>query len=700
MWYKSRLLSVLHGVLHLQSIFRAKMRFVSRPQRLWKRLSIACSALLAVQALAGAAIAQPAPEPTQAPPINEGAPNKQPAPAATAESRSREAWHATMSQTPTPKKGCFTASYPNTEWQEVPCTTAPPYPMPPRRGPRPDIVGNANDVAAQAPSGFISTATGSFDSVNGVTSESGPIGNSGPPVTNAYTLQLNTNFMSNVCSGSPNPACQGWQQFVFWNDGSSGSIFIQYWLIKYNATCPAGQGWNQFSFTGSTDIYCWKNDSMGATPLPSPQPITNLGNLRLSGTVGAGGDSATLTDLSTGIAKKVTGDNAVNAAAGWQIAEFNVFGPGGNSNGGSQASFNSGSTINARTRVIYGGTAPPVCVAQGFTAETNNLSFGPTAPTASQPGPALIFDESSAGGAPSNCVAATSVGDTHLATFNGLFYDFQASGDFVLAQVDPDFVVQTRQVSGAPTWPNADVNNAVATRMGKTRVAICLAPARLNIDGKTADLADGKSLSLPGGVDVKRNGNVYLITGESGDSVRAEVNASWINVSVGLGRWPAKVRGLIANANGNVNEIETRDGIALAKPFSFADLYRRYADSWRVPSNESLLRVCGDREIESGIPTKTFYANDLDPKLYERARAVCIAAGVKGEPLLDACTLDVTVIGSDTAAQVFVGAPAPIAVGGIVNTPDNSWKWLMWLVLALVIAFLLGMLFLILRKTP
>jgi hypothetical protein len=67
MWYKSRLLSVLHGPFHFQSAVRTKMRFLSRPQRLWKRSSIACSAVLAVQALAWTAIAQPAPEPSQAP---------------------------------------------------------------------------------------------------------------------------------------------------------------------------------------------------------------------------------------------------------------------------------------------------------------------------------------------------------------------------------------------------------------------------------------------------------------------------------------------------------------------------------------------------------------------------------------------------------------------------------------------------------
>jgi hypothetical protein len=623
------------------------------------------------------------------------------------ESRLREDWRISMAQVPLPKKGCFESSYPRKEWQEVPCTPAPNYPMPPRQGLRPFVVGNGDDIAAQAPTGFISTAIGSFDTVTNVTSESGPIGNTGPAVANAYTLQLNTNFFtSTVCSASPNPGCQGWQQFVYANDGSSGVAFIQYWLIKYNTTCPAGQGWNQFSFTGSTDIYCWKNNTAGGVAVPN-QPITNLGQLSLSGAVSTTGDSVTLSTGGTVYA--INGDNAVNAAAGWQIAEFNIFGYGGNSAGGGQASFNSGADIAARTRIIYGGTAPPPCVAQGFTAETNNLSFGPTAPGASVPGPAVIFRESTAGGATSNCAAAASVGDTHLATLGGLFYDFQASGDFVLAEVDPDFVVQTRQVSGAPTWPDASVNKAVATRMGKTQVAICLpsagndTPARLHVDGKATGLDDGKSISLPDGVDIVRRGNVYVIMGQNGDSVRATVNPTWIDVSVGLGRWPAKVSGLIANPNGNVNQIEARDGTVLTNPFPFEDLYHRYADSWRVAPRESLLSVCGGNEIERGIPRKPFYASDLEPKVREKALAVCIAAGVKAGPLLDACTLDVAVIGNDAAAKVFVGTGTPVALGNVVTTsgergPECRLCWRLLGVLV-VIAFILWMLLLRKRRT-
>jgi von Willebrand factor type D domain len=572
---------------------------------------------------------------------------------------SEQHWRTEIEKIPPPRKGCFKTVYPKLEWREVACTRTPTYPQPPRHGPRPFTVGNNNDVSAQVPTGFISTATGSFDSVTGVTSESGPIGNTGPAVANAYTLQLNTNFFaSTACAGSPNPSCLGWQQFVFENNGSTGRAYIQYWLIKYNKTCPPGAGWNQFSFAGSTDIYCWKNDSMGAGPVPA-QPITNLGQLSLSGTVGTGGDSVTM--FVAGTAYKTTGDNAVNAAAGWTTAEFNVFGDGGNNAGGGQASFNSGSAIVDRAKTIYGGTAAPSCVAQGFTAETNNLSFGPTGPAASQPGPAVEFGESSAGGAPSNCAAATTVGDTHLGTFSGLLYDFQASGDFLLAQTK-DFTVQTRQVSGAPTWPDASINDAVATQIGSTRVALCAAPSRLMINGNSAVLADGQRLSLPSGVEIVRRGNVYLVIGQSGDSVRAVVNNNtWIDVSVGLGRWPTKVRGLLANANGNVSELETSGGTVLNAPVSFNDLYGRYGNGWRVAPTGSLLSVCGGK-IERGIPKKPFFVSDLAPSIRDRSRAICTHAGVQERALLDACTLDVAVLGKQAAA-VYVAAPAPAAVG-------------------------------------
>ena len=166
---------------------------------------------------------------------------------------------------------------------------APNIPAPPRHGPRPAVVGNAKDIAALATSGHISQAIGHFENVTNVTSESGPIANTGPSIANAYTLQINTDFFtgSTACAGSPNPGCQGWEQWVYWNTGpGSGSASMQYWLVGYNANCPSGQGWNQRNILG---ISCFKN-SGNAVSVPS-QPITNMANWRLTGTAASSGDS-------------------------------------------------------------------------------------------------------------------------------------------------------------------------------------------------------------------------------------------------------------------------------------------------------------------------------------------------------------------------------------------------------------------------
>jgi hypothetical protein len=615
------------------------------------------------------------------------------APLSPEELRLRKEWQEAISKVPLPKKGCFSASYPDKEWKEVPCGAPSKYPNPPASGPRPNIVGNGNDISPQV-TGLISTAVGSFDSVTPANvTETGPWGGN-PNTPNAFTLQINSQFFTTtVCAG--HAGCLGWQQFIYSQNQCGGPcVFMEYWLINFGPVCPAGP-WIQ---AGNS---CWFNSAN------SPAPAVTAAQLQgttLTANASGTTDSVVLTSPG-GPATAMAADSVVNLSQSWNAAEWIICGDCCSG----QANFSAGTTIVPRTRVISGSQNPPNCLAQGFTGETNNLSFGPNPPAPSQPGPALIFTESSAGGAPSFCAAATSVGDTHLTTLKGLFYDFQASGDFVLAEVDPDFVVQARQASGAPNWPNASVNKAVATRMGKTKVAICLpstgndSPAKLHVDGKATELDDGKTISTPDGVDISRRGNVYTITSHSGDSVRATAHPTWIDVALGLGCWPAKVRGLIANPNDNVNQIEARDGMVLTKAFSFEDLYHRYADSWRVAPRESLLSVCDGNEIERGIPTKPFYAKDLEPKVREKALAVCTAAGVKPGPLLDACTLDVAVIGNDDAAKVFVDMGDPVALGNVVSTSGEGGAecrvcWLLVAVLV-VIAFILWMLLIRKRRT-
>ena len=549
---------------------------------------------------------------------------------------SRELWRKSLVQIPLPKKGCFRATYPNKTWQETACVQAPNRPQPPQRGAKPFTVGNGTDWSAQVTSGHIASATGAFASVTGVTTETGNGG-----AANNYSLQLNSDFFpSTVCAPSPNPNCRGWEQFVYSN---SGFAFIQYWLIQYNTACPGG--WN--TYTSGTDTYCWRNSS-NSTAVPV-QPLSNLAALTMTGTVSGGGDSIS---FSTGAnVYTAAGDNSVNAAAGWTAAEYNLVGDCCSS----QANFNAGTTMVVRTSVDNGTLLAPSCVLEGFTGETNNLTLsgGPAIiPVLHEP--RIEFTQSNPAGSPQNCAA--SIGDTHLATFDGLFYDFQASGDFVLAQNNSGFTVQTRQASGAPTWPNAALNKAVGTQIGATRIAICAAPNRVFVNGAAKAIADGQALSLGGGVSIYRGGDSYFVWRSTGESLRALIHTipgnSWIDVAVGMPKNAVR-SGLIANPGGNIAALAMRNGTVLAEPVSFNDLYHRYADSWRVKATESLLAPCSGQNVVAGIPLKAFYAKDLPPDQLQKARGLCAAGGVDDTAALEACTLDAAVLGHAAAVTAF-----------------------------------------------
>jgi hypothetical protein len=589
-------------------------------------------------------------------------PGGQPGPTATDEDQ----WRMQLPQATVPPSQCATASYPKLQWTAVACAPAPAIPQSPRdpSTPRvPDVVGNGEDLSAMAPSGHISQAIGSFDSAS-VTSEAGQLAGSGPQVANTFSLQLNTDFFTTpACAGSPNVNCKGWEQFIFDNRTANAWGYIQYWLIQYNAPCPSGGvAWNQFSFAGSSDIYCWHN-APSNVPVP-PQPATNLANLRVAGVTTATTDAITV--YVGGTAYMASGDNRLSLSGGWGVAEFNVFGNGG----GSQANFNSGASANVRTRIIYGGSAAPTCLAQGFTGETNNLGFTASPPAAAPPGPALEFGEDTSGGSVPDCAAdGTTIGDTHLHTFGGTSYDFQATGDFLLAQANPNFTVQARQVSAAVAgYPDAAMNSAIATKMGATRVAVCASKqADLYVNGSPISVASGAA-RLVDGVSISRSDDTYTVIDEHGNSIQVTLRQNgtaqtWLDVNVGLGQWPTTVRGLLGNADNSAKVLQGGDGQTYQTPIDFAALYGTYGQSWRVPVYDSLLNDCG-QVGEEGNPKAPFFVDNLDPTLRRQAQQICQQTGVKenAPTILDECTLDVAVLGKD-AAQVYVGATEP-AVNG------------------------------------
>lgn len=344
-----------------------------------------------------------------------------------------EDWRASMERAFKPwmpAEGCFQATYPSVQWVAVPCVAAPPGPVHKagrpfgKSGPaqkqyvekfdiassssmQPETVGNGVDYMAQVTGANLLSATGSFDSVSGVTAE-----NDGG-TANDFSLQLNSNFFDTaVCNGLPTNgnACLGWEQFLFtpeYTNSTTEYVYIQYWLLNVTA-CPGG-----WILAGGAAGGCYRNSA--SVPVPSSvNAIANLANLTLNGSIANGNDTVTLASGTT-IYKLTANDNVVNLANGWNTAEFNIFGAGNST----QATLNNGSTLVVRTTVDNGTFAAPACLNGGTTAETSNLTLGNqccsfSGQAANANGsatlPSIAFVESNATPAPAtNCAALAPV---------------------------------------------------------------------------------------------------------------------------------------------------------------------------------------------------------------------------------------------------------------------------------------------------
>jgi hypothetical protein len=313
----------------------------------------------------------------------------------------RAQWQAQMARVPARGDGCYQASYPSTQWHAVECVAAPRrllIPALPRGSAKhtgPATVGDGTDYSAVV-SGLISQATGSFTDVSSTISEKGEVGGSGSMVSNSFSLQLNSQFFSGspACARSSDPAnCQAWQQFAYtYNGGGTGDLFMQYWLINYDATCPSG--W--YSYSGD----CYTNSAASRV---SEVTAKELATVKLSGSAVSGGEDAVSMSVGSGQATTVTGkDSKVGLAAAWNTTEWGVYGDGG----GSAADFGSDNTLQAQTVLTSTGSAAPSCVEEGFTGETNNLALAATPALASGSSPTMASRQSDgAGGTPSCAVA-------------------------------------------------------------------------------------------------------------------------------------------------------------------------------------------------------------------------------------------------------------------------------------------------------
>ena len=281
---------------------------------------------------------------------------------------------------------------------------------------------------------------------------------------------------------------------------------------------------------------------------------------------------------------------------------------------------------------------------------------------------------------------AESNGDPHLTSLDGLHYDFQAAGEYVLVRSrSGDLEIQARQEPYEDST-RVTVNTQIAMKVGGRRVTVVPgstkdSPPVVRIDGAPNPVLPGAPVSVGGG-SVARDAN------EIGDVDIAWPDGSHVVVRP-VGRWGVaaridlaeeranQVNGLLGDFDGNPrNDLASRAGKRISytatatsnwgyveryripEEFSkrfFADLYDRVGDSWRITQAASLLDYGPGQTTKTftkrGIPARPLDPDELSAARRAEAERVCRAAGVTEPGPLADCITDVAATGNAAFAQ-------------------------------------------------
>lgn len=269
-------------------------------------------------------------------------------------------------------------------------------------------------------------------------------------------------------------------------------------------------------------------------------------------------------------------------------------------------------------------------------------------------------------------------GDPHLTTLDGLGYDLQAAGEFILVEAhkgDP-FTVQGRfeplAESEIPGCGDLSWNTAAATEIGGHRVTATSHPDwEVRIDGQLVESpGDGPELDGDASIAITE-GRVELLwpDGERIELIETPsstvVGASSLTVKVELPpERRGQVRGLLGQFDGNPStDLVLRDGTVIEPPATFEQLYEQLAPSWRIDADESLFDYAAGGDTHSfdieGFPVSPTSVDQLPSDAVEDARETCLDEGVSDGHTLAACIVDVACFEDDDQAKAASNAKVP-----------------------------------------
>jgi RHS repeat-associated protein len=194
--------------------------------------------------------------------------------------------------------------------------------------------------------------------------------------------------------------------------------------------------------------------------------------------------------------------------------------------------------------------------------------------------------------------SGSSTGDPHILTFDGLHYDFQAIGDFVLVKaLDSDLEIQVRQAPWSVS-PTTTLNVGLATTLDGKQLEFSIDQPFPLLDGIPLALGLNKSQPLGNGSISRTSingygtqGDLYTINYANGDRLLLNIFADFlIDPTLHLNS-SQTVIGLLGNNNGLIeDDLALRNGTLSPQANTPDYLLTEFAASWQVTPETSLFR--------------------------------------------------------------------------------------------------------------
>lgn len=251
-------------------------------------------------------------------------------------------------------------------------------------------------------------------------------------------------------------------------------------------------------------------------------------------------------------------------------------------------------------------------------------------------------------------ITTDSAGDVHIRTPDGLVYDFQEFGDYILTQsTTGDVRVHARQEAPANN-PRVSVNTAAALWVAGDKIEFYVKDDTFFINDELTPLPSG-TVALPAGGRIELtygSGTDYTIYWPDGNTGARVILYSFDVIDIGVARLGGSLtfEGVLGNLDGNAqNDIQVRGGELITPPASIEQL-KTFGDSWRVPAEESLFdSPLPVDEAAAAQPPLTLL--DLEPAVRAEADQTCQAAGVTDLGALHNCTYDVAATGDESFVE-------------------------------------------------